>query len=96
MRKLFLDSTGTYIATAAQPGEYSYGLNGNWWELDLRAGGFYTNAFLETLQQETGKENPDISWDLIFQLASLKTQEYQLRDEQNPSVEHTPHYLYIP
>lgn len=96
LRKLFLDSSGTYIATAAQPGEYSYGLNGDWWAVDLKQGGFFTNAFLSTLREEVGKKNPDISWDTIFELASLRTQEYQMRDEQDPTVHHTPHYLYIP
>ena len=95
-RNLFLNSSGTYLATAAQPGEYSFGLNGNWWEANLLAGGFFTNAFLATLQEETGKKNSDLSWDLIFELASLRTQEYQTRDEQDPTVYHTPHYLYIP
>lgn len=96
LRKLFLDSSGTYIATAAQPGEYSFGLNGDWSAVDLKQGGFYTNAFLSTLKEEVGKENPDINWNLIFELATLRTQEFQMRDEQDPTVHHTPHYLYIP
>jgi len=94
-RTLFLDSSGTYIATAASPGEVSFGLNGNSREMDLPAGGFFTNAFLESLHEETAETNPDLSWELVFELAVNKTLEYQLRDEDDPYIYHYPQYQYI-
>ncbi len=95
-RRLFLDSSGTYIASGASPGEYSFGLNDNWWSAGIRKGGFFTNALLETIRQETNQENTSLTWDAIFELAILKTHEYQLRDEQDPTIYQTPQYSYIP
>lgn len=92
---LFLDSSGTYIATAASPGEVSFGLNGNSSDMDLPAGGFFTNALLESLYEETSQTNPDISWEMVFEIAVNKTLEYQLRDEYDPYIYHYPHYQYI-
>jgi hypothetical protein len=94
-RALFLHSKGTYAATAASPGEVALGLNGNWWELGLAAGGFFTNAFLEVLHEETSKSNPDISWEIIFESTINKAIAYQLRDEEDPYIYHHPHYEYI-
>lgn len=95
-RTLFLNFSGTYIATAASPGEISFGLNGNSHAMDLPAGGFFTNALLESLHEETSFPNPNISWELIFGLAVDKTIEYQLRDPYEPVVYHTPQYGFIP
>lgn len=92
---LFLNSKGTYIATAALPGEISFALNRNSKILGIPAGGFFTNALLESLKTETSQPNPDISWDLIFELTINKTIEYQLRDEADPYVYHYPQYQYI-
>lgn len=94
-RTLFLYSSGTYIATAASPGEASFGLNRNNRDMDLPAGGFFTNALLESLYEETSQSNPDISWEMVFEIAINKTLEYQLRDEDDPYVYHYPHYQYI-
>lgn len=94
-RQLFLYSSGTYIASGASPGEYSFGMNENWWSANLLAGGFFTNALLEIIRQETRKENPGLSWENVFELAVLKTHEYQTRDKNDPSIYQTPQYLYI-
>jgi hypothetical protein len=94
-RKLFLDSSGTYIATAALPGEFSFGLNRTIREWNLPPGGYYTTAFLEVLDEETSVKNPTISWDLLFTLTGEKTIGYQLRDVDDPTVYHHPQFLYI-
>ncbi len=89
---LFLQASGVYLATAALPGEFALGLNGKIREMQLPAGGFYTTALLEALDQETSLATDELSWEMIFTIAGEKTIEYQLRDEDDPTVYQHPHF----
>jgi len=95
-QRLFLDSSGTYIAAAASPGEFAFGVNIENKRYQLQPGGFFTNALLEVLHKETKKLNPFLCWERIFELTINKTIEYQLRNEYDPKIYHFPQYLYIP
>lgn len=91
-KTLFLQASGVYIATAALPGEFALGLNSKVREMQLPAGGFYTTALLEALDQETSLLQEELTWEMIFTIAGEKTIEYQLRDEDDPTVYHHPQF----
>jgi len=90
-KKLFLEARGIYIASSAKPGESAIGFDEEVEEMDIKGGGFFTNALIETIHLETGNCH-DPSWETIFQLATLKTVEYQLRDDEDPVIYHHPQY----
>lgn len=90
--KLFVNSRGVYIATAALPGEASIALDEKDKEIGVPGGSFFTNALLETLHRETEHLSQDLSWELVFEIAAQKTIVYQLRDQDDQTVYHHPHY----
>ena len=91
-RKLFMQAEGTYIATAALPGEASIALDEKDHEIGVPGGSFFTNALLETLHSETEKFSPELSWELIFTIASQKAIEYQLNDPEDSVIYHHPQF----
>ncbi len=60
LRKLFLQSKGTLISTAASPGEVSWANNAN--------GGFYTVSLLQSLRDEISYlRNDEADWDGLLE-----------------------------
>ncbi len=70
LQRLFLNARGNVIATAAQPGQYSWGNNAS--------GGFFTSSFIQALREEISYfKTATSSWDAIInrtlELAAYKT-----------------------
>lgn len=70
LSRLFLSARGNVIASAAEPGQYSWGNNAS--------GGFFTSSFIQALREEVSYfKNSTSSWDGIvlrtIELARYKT-----------------------
>lgn len=84
-KKLFVETSGTYIAAASLPGEYSYGSN-------YYYGGLFTYSFLEALHDEVKRQDGAADWGHLFNVTMDN-----VYDITTPySITQTPQYEYRP
>jgi len=77
-KKLFLDYSGSIVASSSIPDQYSHG--------DPQQGGYFTRAFLASLNKSLGSSNPN--WDDIMNVAikSIPTGSSE-QPQQQPQAE---------
>jgi len=77
-KKLFIESTGTYITAASIPGQYSYANNSYF-------GGLWTYSFIEGLHKEV-KSTEIADWNHLFIQAEYNLSGFSV--EQTPMYDH--------